>query len=117
VKNAFFLFVGTIVVFALFLPSYSEMQDLKQKNIDADRQIQALKEENIKLREEKRRLENDPIYLEKIARERMGLIKKGEVVYHITPANEVKRPEPGTEAGLAGDANPSGVPAGGRPGE
>jgi cell division protein FtsB len=31
-------------------------------------------------------LEEDPVYLEKVAREKMGLIKKGEVVYQLVPA-------------------------------
>ncbi len=87
-KNAFFLFVGAIIVFALFLPSYTELQDLKQKNREYDLQIQELKEQNEDLVEEKRRLEEDPAYLEKVAREKMGLIKEGEVIYKILPANQ-----------------------------
>ena len=87
-KNAFFLFVGTIIVFVLFLPSYTELQDLKQKNRDYDLQIRQLKEQNGNLVEEKRRLEEDPAYLEKVAREKMGLIKEGEVIYKILPANQ-----------------------------
>ncbi|HOY10121.1 MAG TPA: septum formation initiator family protein [Candidatus Omnitrophota bacterium] len=87
-KNAFFLFIGTIIIFVLFLPSYTELQDLKQKNWDYDREIQRLKDQNRKLVEEKRRLEEDPLYLEKVAREKMGLIKEGEVIYKILPANQ-----------------------------
>ncbi|HQO57677.1 MAG TPA: septum formation initiator family protein [Candidatus Omnitrophota bacterium] len=87
-KNAFFLFVGTIFVFAVFLPSYTELQDLKQKNREYDLQIQELKKQNEDLVEEKRRLEEDPEYLEKVAREKMGLIKEGEVIYKILPANQ-----------------------------
>jgi cell division protein FtsB len=40
--------------------------------------------------EEKRLLEEDPAYLEKVGREKMGLIRKGEVVYKIS--------QPGTNA-------------------
>ncbi len=87
-KNAFFLFVGTIFVFAVFLPSYTELQDLKQTNRDYSLQIRQLKVEKKELLEEKRRLEEDPIYLEKVAREKMGLIKEGEVIYKILPANQ-----------------------------
>jgi len=32
-------------------------------------------------------LKNDPEYLEKVARERMGLIRKGETVYKVVPGN------------------------------
>lgn len=69
----------------VFLPSYTMMQDLKQRNLDYARQTERLTVENIRLREEKRRLEEDPVYLEKVAREKMGLIKEGEVVYKIVP--------------------------------
>ncbi|OGX31500.1 MAG: hypothetical protein A2787_06820 [Omnitrophica WOR_2 bacterium RIFCSPHIGHO2_01_FULL_48_9] len=91
-KNAIGLFVITLVVFIYFLPSYTKMQDLKQKNRDYGQQIMALKRQNEQLLEEKRLLETDPAYLEKVAREKMGLIREGEVVYKITPMNkEVKK--------------------------
>ncbi len=61
------------------------MQDLKQRNFDYARQIENLKKENMVLQREKRKLESDPAYLEKVAREKMGLARDGEVVYKITP--------------------------------
>ena len=88
-KNAVFLFTFAVVVFVLYLPSYTQLQDLRQKNIDLAQQIQELKDKNTELRREKKRLEEDPIYLEKVAREKMGLIKEGEVVFKIIPANKV----------------------------
>ena len=84
-KNAIGLFILTIVVLILFLPSYTRMQDLKQKNSDYRKQIEQLQQKSAELKEEKRRLEDDPVYLEKVAREKMGLIREGEVVYKITP--------------------------------
>ena len=85
IKNAIWLFFVTIFVLIVFLPSYSKMQDLKQKNTDYRRQIEQLRQKSVELKEEKRRLEKDPVYLEKVAREKMGLIREGEVVYKITP--------------------------------
>ena len=64
------------------------MQDLRQKNLDYQNEIQVLKKKNAFLLEEKRLLEEDPEYLEKIAREKMGLIKEGEKVYRITETEE-----------------------------
>ena len=92
IKNAIGLFFLTIFVFIVFLPSYTKMQDLKQKNTDYRRQIEQLRQKSVELKEEKRRLEKDPVYLEKVAREKMGLIREGEVVYKITPVivNKVK---------------------------
>ena len=92
IKNAIGLFFLTIFVLIGFLPSYTKMQDLKQKNTDYRRQIEQLRQKSVELKEEKRRLEKDPVYLEKVAREKMGLIREGEVVYKITPVivNKVK---------------------------
>ena len=66
------------------------MQQLKQKNANYRRQIQELKVKNAQMQEETRRLVNDPVYLEKVAREKMGLVKEGEVVYRMVPVNAVK---------------------------
>ncbi len=85
IKNAIGLFFLTIIVLLVFLPSYTKMQDLKQRNFAYNRQIEQLKQKAVELREERRRLEDDPVYLEKVAREKMGLIREGEVVYKITP--------------------------------
>lgn len=87
VKSAIGLFILTIIVLIIFLPSYTKMQDLKQKNLDYKRQIEQLQQKATELREEKRLLENDPVYLEKVAREKMGLVREGEVVYKITPVS------------------------------
>lgn len=87
-KNAFWLFVIAIFVLIVFLPSYTGMQDLKQKNVEYARQVEFLKAKKIQLIEERRLLEEDPVYLEKVAREKMGLIREGEVIYKITPAAE-----------------------------
>ena len=85
IKNALWLFILTIIVVVVFLPSYSQMQDLKQKNAEYKKQIERLVEKNAQFTEEKRLLEEDPVYLEKVAREKMGLIRENEVVYKITP--------------------------------
>jgi len=89
-KNAIWLFFISIAVFLLFLPSYAKMQDLKLKNTTYERQLKELEKLRAELIEEKRLLTDDPDYLEKIAREKMGLIKENEVVYKITTAEAEK---------------------------
>jgi cell division protein FtsB len=90
IKNALWLFVFASFVLFVFLPSYTKLQDLRQKNNDYAQQLEALKIRKIKLLQEKKLLEEDPTYLEKVGREKMGLIRKGEVVYKIS--------QPGTNA-------------------
>ncbi len=94
-RNPLWLFTFAILVLAFFLPSYSQMQDLKQKNQDYEHQIKDLTKKNAALREEKRLLKDDPDYFEKVAREKMGLVKENEVIYKLVdPAqlNAVKQP-------------------------
>ncbi len=60
-KNAFWLFIIALFVLIIFLPSYTKMQDLRQKSVEYDRQIQFLKDKRVKLSEERRLLEEDPV--------------------------------------------------------
>ena len=69
----------------VFLPAYAKMQDLKTKNRDYAQRIEALQKRNVQLEEEQHLLATDPAYLEKVAREKMGLIRSGETVYKIVP--------------------------------
>ncbi len=89
-KNALWLFAFCVIVLAVFLPSYTQVQDKKQKIKEYNARIKELRDNNIKLTEERRLLVNDPHYLEKVAREKMGLVKEGEVIYRLTP--EHKKP-------------------------
>ena len=66
------------------------MQDHRQKSIENDRKIVGLKEKNKKLEEERRLLEEDPVYLERVAREKMGLVREGETIYRLTPEEKQK---------------------------
>jgi cell division protein FtsB len=87
-KNAIWLFVLTVVVLAVFLPSYAKMLDLKQKNRAYVQQIADLHKRNAQLEQEKHLLETDPAYLEKVGRAQMGLIREGEKIYTVAPATK-----------------------------
>ena len=87
-KNALSLFVVTVIILAVFLPSYATMQDLKRKNHEYAEKIVQLEAKNKKYEEEKRLLQTDPDYVEKVGRETMGLIRPGETVYKIVPVQQ-----------------------------
>ncbi|MBI5415417.1 MAG: septum formation initiator family protein [Candidatus Omnitrophica bacterium] len=89
-KNALWLFAVATIILLFFLPSFTIMQDHRQKNIEYERKIAGLEEKNKKLEEEKRLLREDPVYLEKVAREKMGLVREGETVLRLTPMNAEK---------------------------
>ena len=79
-------------MFLSFLPSYRKMQDLKQKNKDYAQRIIDLQKKNVNLEREMQRLETDPAYLEKVGREKMGLIRDSETVYRVVPAKKIQKP-------------------------
>lgn len=60
------------------------MQDQKTRIANYEKQIKALEKRNQQLAEEKRLLEEDPVYLEAVAREKLGIAREGEVIYKIS---------------------------------
>ena len=51
----------------------------------AVRDLSALRNENAGLREQIRRLQSDPATIELVAREELGLIRRGELLFRFTP--------------------------------
>jgi cell division protein FtsB len=89
-KSSLFLFVVLAMVFVLYLPSYIQMQGLRDRNEAFEKRIGELEKDTASLVEERDRLKNDPEYFERVARERMGLIKEGEVIYKVVPPGTKK---------------------------
>ena len=86
--KAVWLFFIAFIVLLIFLPGYSKLQELKQKNSELETKIEETRDENVQLREEKKKLEEDIVYLEKVAREKMGLVRDGEIIYRLVPEEE-----------------------------
>lgn len=82
-KNALWLFAAATIILLFFLPSFTMMQDHRQKNLEYEKKIAELQRRNEELKVEKQRLIEDPVYLERVARERMGLVREGEKVYRM----------------------------------
>ena len=82
------LSLGLIFLLIIFIPGYLKIRRLSRENRQLEKQIEQMQELNAKLREEQRGLMNDPLYLEKVAREKLGVVKKGEVVYKVLPQEE-----------------------------
>ena len=80
--------LAILVLLGLFIPAFTKMNDLKKTNLEYEKQILQLQTANAELKEELERLETDPMYLEKVGREKMGLVKDGEVIYKIEEAEE-----------------------------
>lgn len=72
---------AAVVLCVIFLPGHSELQRRREENDIQNKRIRLLEEQNERLREELIRLKRDPEYVEKKAREKLGIVKKGETVY------------------------------------
>ncbi len=84
-KKAFWIFGIAVFGLVLFLPGYTKLQELRDKNHELEDRIKRLKVENSLLAQELKLIESDPVYQEKIAREKMGVVRKGEVPIRIVP--------------------------------
>lgn len=72
------LFLGFLFFNEKGLPLYLEMV---QKDNELNRQSQELEKSNQSLRESIHRIQHDPSELEQLARDRLGMVRDGEVVY------------------------------------
>ena len=77
-KIIFVVILILIILLIAFLPGYTKLQDLISENNEMEKKIGELQNSIVELTKEKERLETDLTYIEKIAREKMGLVKKGE---------------------------------------
>ncbi len=80
-RIAVYALVGLAAVCVVFLPGYSELHKLREENEQLGRRIVLLEEHNDQLKEELQKMKQDPDYVEKRAREKLGVIKEGEIVY------------------------------------
>jgi len=65
----------------IFLPGFSELQKLREQNAQLIKRIELLEENNEILKEEIARMKQEPDYVEGRAREKLGIIRKGEIIY------------------------------------
>ena len=72
------LIIGVFI--AIFLPGFSKLMAFKNRNKNLEKRIEILTRTNKDLRSQVEKLENDPVYAEKIAREKLGMARKGEII-------------------------------------
>ena len=78
----YIIIIGVIVLLAIiFIPLTIKVNKLKQEAQKQEEAINKSLRENETLCKEKKLLEENPEYIEEIARGELGLIKKDEVIY------------------------------------
>jgi cell division protein FtsB len=91
-KKKVIKFFGVLFVFiVIFLPGYSKYQELAQKNKRLQEKMIQLEASNKKLKSEIKKLEEDHVYVEKVARDKLKVSKKGEIIYKIVEGKDKKR--------------------------
>ena len=85
--------VGAVVSFYLLVPlivgdmglvKYFEM---RRTHHQLQQEIQRVSDENKEIEDEIHALRSDPVKIEQLARERLGLVRPGETVYQFEPAS------------------------------
>ncbi len=102
VKRILLLLAFAFLVYRFFTGPYGFVQihSLWKEKKSLEKESKMLDAEIVDLEIEKKRLTDDEFYLEKQARERLGMIKEGEKVYRIiyqeksTPDEEKKSAQP-----------------------
>ena len=82
-KRLILFLVLAIVLLLIFLPGFSKYQKLLSNQRRLQQRIEELEEANKQLEEEKYKLENDMEYIERKAREKLGVVKEDEIPYRI----------------------------------
>ncbi len=89
--------IGLSVYFALFGGEYSvfEVRRIRVENLALEQRLTESERTNDSLRTWVEALDTDSATIERLARERYGMIRSGEVLYRLTaPADSARDPEP-----------------------
>jgi len=85
-KKMYLLAAGVLILAILGFATFTDqgllgLYRLKQDKARLEARLTQLKAENERLRAEIERLKTDPAYLEKVAREELGLVHQDELVF------------------------------------
>ena len=81
--------VGALAV--LFLPQILQIQQLRERRRELQKEITRLEQENSQLQQESKLLKDDSLYIERVARKKMGVAREGEVIYRFDDDNSLSR--------------------------
>lgn len=75
--------IAAAILFAIFLPGLSRYHQLKARQARLEGGIEKLRVGETGLLREQDRLQNDPTYIEKVARDKLQVANKGETIVRI----------------------------------
>lgn len=87
------LFISLAVILVIFWPGYNKLQKLRANNAALIKRIEELKQSSAELEQEIVRFKTDPIYMEKVIRDELGVVREGEIIYKILPPSKEREQE------------------------
>jgi len=90
-KDIIKIAVVLVILLAAFLPGFVKHHRFLFENRLLKGRITELEKSRDNLLGEIRLLKTDPVYVEKKAREKMGVVKKGEIIYRVVPKEEASK--------------------------
>ena len=81
--NVLIVLMLLAVFLALLVPKIIRNYQLESRRQNLEQEIEELKHLNRRLESELHLLREDPVYLEKVAREKFNKAKEGEIVYKV----------------------------------
>ena len=86
--------IAALVVMAAFaVPKVLQIQELNERSLKLDEELKKLRYQNQQLETELRLLRDDPVYLERVARQKFNKAKEGEIVYKVVREQGAKGSE------------------------
>lgn len=85
-RNWVWLFLFPVLlgfIIYLFTPGYVKLKKYIDQMVHLEERVENLERENRTLKREIEQLKTDPIYIERLARKELGMIRPGEVIYRI----------------------------------
>ena len=83
IKGFLLLTAIVSIIYFLFLPNYTKIKKLQERNKELESNIIVLAEDIEILKDDLENFKNDPFYLEKIAREQLGIARDNEVIVSV----------------------------------
>lgn len=83
--------IAVAILLVVFLPPFAKYQRLRYKSNMLNNKVKALNEELKRLEEEKKRLKTDITYIEGTAREKIGVVRKGEILLKEVAQEQMKK--------------------------
>lgn len=88
-SDYFFSMIFVIVIAASFfilIPAYTDYRNARTKNQQLEQQLLRQELQAHQLRRDIQALKNDPVAIERVAREKLGWCREDEMVYHFETA-------------------------------